>query len=500
MNLHPSAGATLAIQSGSGPFSVSVDVPIVTAAIDQNARTVTVTASTQTGRATIVLSDSSGATIQIPVRVALDAGTAPPAATVRVTGSQLDPQWLMQQIQRVVLPAVQTQPGATAQLGAFTLPATLGPGASAVVPVPVQVAGGDQYFDVNAWTSVTVQNVAADPFSTPLLFYDDDPEKLIADGVLFRGEVQPNAPARLYYYHQNAEGSRQLAVVLSSGTAQPSTVQIIDASAGPNIDVMSVGHAVSRDFLIRKPLNEGIVVDVAAQNPYVADQFAMDSLAGAAGSLGIRIVDGGPVTVTVLALPAGPITGAEIAGYLSQPQLPDDGHHRTGIFALSGYGTQTIAFTVPGPDAGTQYGAQTPPAAAIPNVPIQTGHDYGEYGVLRLLNFQISNPLDRNATVYLYERPLGGPVRGSFLVNGRLAEVGCARVPDRYQIGAPIAVQAHGTLTVPVQTMTDGGSNYPLEVGVTSTQPQPNVPPMYAPDGCFPKSGAPATPAPEPTG
>jgi hypothetical protein len=42
--------------------------------------------------------------------------------------------------------------------------------------------------------------------------------------------------------------------------------------------------------------------------------------------------------------------------------------------------------------------------------------------------------------------------------------------------------------------MTNGGSFYPAQVGVTGTPPQPNAPPINAPDGCFPKPEA--SPAP----
>jgi hypothetical protein len=128
--------------------------------------------------------------------------------------------------------------------------------------------------------------------------------------------------------------------------------------------------------------------------------------------------------------------------------------------------------------------------------------------VVRTLNFDIANPLDDPQTLYLYERPMGGVVRSSFLVNGTLEQVGCARVSERYQIGDPIVVQPHAKLLLPVQTMTDGGSNYPLEVGLSAAAPLPTVPPINAPDGCFPKAqpagqSSPSTlpsPQPEPTG
>ena len=495
VNLHPSQAVVLTIQNGTGPFTVSVDTPLVTATVDQTARTVTVTAGAQAGRAILTLNDSTGAAVQIPVRVALDAGIVPASITLRVTGTQIDSAWLQKVVQNAVQRSVQLQPQATMQTLMFTLPPALGPGASAAVPVPVHLSGGDQYLDVDATASVTLQNVAADPFSPPLLMYDDDPEKLNGTGVLFRAQVNPAAPARLYYYHENSADQRQLAVVLSS--TAPSTVQLIDASAGPNIDVMSVGHNVSRDFLAQKPLNEGIVLVVGPQSPYVADQFLMNRLDGAAGNIGIRVLSGAAITVTVVATPPGGLSAAQLPAALALPQLPDDGHHRTGIFSLVNYAADTVAYTAPGPDASVQYGAHSPPASAdLASLP--TGHDYGEYGVLRTVNFNINNPLDQPQTLYLYERPMGGAVRSSFLVNGTLVQVGCARVSNRYQIGDPITVAPHANMQLPVQTMTDGGSNYPLELGLSAAAPLPTVPPINAPDGCFPKSQP--SPQPEPTG
>jgi hypothetical protein len=100
---------------------------------------------------------------------------------------------------------------------------------------------------------------------------------------------------------------------------------------------------------------------------------------------------------------------------------------------------------------------------------------------------------------------MGGVVRSSFLVDGTLVQVGCARLSERYQIGQPFTVNP-GKAQITVQTMTDGGSNYPLEVGLTATPPLPTTPPITAPDGCFPKAqNTPASsplpvPVPEPTG
>lgn len=508
LNLQPGQTQSVSIGNASGPITASIDVPIASLTVDQNARTLTVAAGTQTGRATITIYDGTGASLQIPLRVALPAATIPATVVLRVTGDPVDQVWLQRQLQQAVLKAVQLQQGVAmqnVQIGSYSLPPSLGPGASAGVPVPVHVAGGDQYLDADGQISVSLENVSLDPFAPPLLFYDDDPEKIAQNGVLYRAQVNPGTPARLYYYHQNTADPRRLLVLLSAAGTQASTVQLIDASAGPNIDVMSVGHAVSRDFLTYKPRNQGVVVDVTPGAPLVVDDFpAMKPLDGAAGNIGIRVTAGGAVTVTVVAVPAQ-ASAQDVAAFAAGPQLPGDGHHRTGVFNIASYGAQAIAYSAGGPDAQFQYGASSPPVADPPGV---SGHDYGEYGVLRTLTFDIDNATTAPATAYLYERPLGGAVRSSFLVNGALVQVGCARVSNRYQIGQPFTL-APGKSQIAVQTMTDGGSNYPLEVGLTATPPEPSTPPIAAADGCFPKpvssttpapSPAPSVPIPEPTG
>jgi hypothetical protein len=72
--------------------------------------------------------------------------------------------------------------------------------------------------------------------------------------------------------------------------------------------------------------------------------------------------------------------------------------------------------------------------------------------------------------------------------------LGCARVPTPYLI-TQFALAPSSQRTVSVVTMADGGSNFPLDIGATTTPPQPATPPQNAPDGCFPKP-APTAPPP----
>jgi hypothetical protein len=258
---------------------------------------------------------------------------------------------------------------------------------------------------------------------------------------------------------------------------------------------------VTRNFLVQKPANQGIIVTVDSQAPYVAERFPLASLEGAAGTVDVRVLSGGPVDVTVLSVKLK-TPDASIPSLLAQAKLPGDGHHRTGVFNTAGYAHDSVSYTVGGQDASLDYGLQSPPVVEPPE-----GRDFGEYGVWRTIDFTVNNPTGQPATIYLYEAPMGGPLRSSFVVNGALPpiDVGCVRLSQHYQIGQPITVAA-GQSSIQLQTMTDGGSNYPLEVGLTATAPLPTTPPITAPDGCFPKAqasplplGSPS-PAPEPTG
>jgi hypothetical protein len=500
LELNPAQQRTLDVSGGSAPLTATLDGKLVQIAVNDNATVVTITASQATGIDTLHLVDANGARADVPIRVAFNAGTIAAAATLKVTGAPVDGTWLVAQVKALVARLTQAMPGAQTTFGnpVPPVPTPMPAGAQMQFTVPVQIAStGGQYFDQTGSTVINVQNVPVDAFAPALLFYDDDPEHVSADGVLFRSTITGTQPARLYYYHDNAADPRRIVVVLSSTSQDPASVQIIDASAGPNNDVMGVGHAVTRNFLLTKPKGQGTILDLTGDEPYILKDVALTTQQGAAGNLDIRVISGGPVTATVMALSPG----VDPRTLLAAPPLPDDGHHRTGVFALSGFGNDTLSFTAGGADASVSIGDRQPTA---PNVDATApGHDYGDYGVWHSIAIALSNPAPAPATAYLYFEPLVGIARSSFLVDGSLVEIGCVRVRTPYQIAA-IPLAAGATQQVRLDTMTDGGSFYPVEIGVTGTPPQPGAPPISGPDGCFPKPGytapavlpAPSAPAP----
>ena len=413
------------------------------------------------------------------------AGVVPSNISFEVTGvPAADGNFLETQIRKALDRQIRPtlRPGSSVSYAAFApwplLP--LASGSRAAVNVTVTITGDTATAPVTGVTTVTIDNVALLHGSPRVLFLSDDPEYLPTEGLVFRGSVSPDRAARLYYYHSDIGVPRDLDAVLTATV--PTRVQFMESQAGPDLDVMSVGHTVSRDFLRFQQYNEGTVVDLAPGKPFIVRHALVLQGEVVAGAVDVHVVAGGTVAVSVVASSAGSTPDA----YLNGPRVPFDGHARHGTFDLDGYGNLAAVYTVGGPDTAVKYGGRAPTPRNLD--PSDPGHDYGDYGIVQRITFTLVNPTDVPHLAYLYEKPLGGPVRSTFVVDGQLKELGCARMPQPYWL-TTYQLPPHSTGASTTVTMTDGGSFYPLEFGVTETQPLPYTPPTGAPDGCSSNAG-----------
>ena len=202
----------------------------------------TIVAAQATGSATLHVIDATGASADIAIRVAFNAGTIVGQTTLRVTGNPAEPAWLAQAVADWVTHLTQALPGAAVRIGTVTPPAApLFPDQNAQFVVPVQIGGSAQYFDQTGSTTVTVNNLPLGPPSSALLFYDDDPEHITQDGVLFRGSLSIAHPTRLYYYHDVIAGPRRLVVALRANSEEKTSLQLVAALPSPG-GVPAVGR------------------------------------------------------------------------------------------------------------------------------------------------------------------------------------------------------------------------------------------------------------------
>jgi hypothetical protein len=478
VNLNPAQQQIVTVTGATPPLQIVPDRKLVTATADPSGTALTIVAAQATGSATLHVTDATGVSADIAIRVAFNAGTVVGQTTLTVTGNPAEPAWLAQVVADWVTHLTQVLPGAAARIGTVTpLAAPLLPDQSAQFVVPVQVGGSAQYFDQTGSTTVIVKNLRVEPPLPALLFYDDDPEHITQDGVLFRGSLSMAQPTRLYYYHDVAAGPRRLVVALRANSEDQTSLQLVAALPSPG-GVPDVGQTLTDAFLPIKTQNEGVVLDLSRGEPYILADVSMTADQTVAGIADIRVLSGGPVELTVLAVSPG----VDPRTLLNGPLLPDDAHHRSGVFAIDpGYGTSTLTFSAGGEDAMLII-----PDATLRNVnPSSKGRDDGDYGVVHTIDLTLNNPGTVPAVAYFFFQPPGQIANGTFLIDGKIIDVGCVRLPSNYQVTAFNLLPGRTYHTV-VQTMVNGGSFLPIEVGVTASAPV-NAPPTDAPDGCFPK-------------
>ena len=287
------------------------------------------------------------------------AGVIPATLTLDVTGSPADPSFLDQQIRNALNRAIRPTLRAAASISygpfnpwpLYPLPA----GERAAVNVTVRIAGDDTSAPVTAIATVNLNNVVLPAAAPSMLFLSDDPEYLLTEGLVFRGTVRTARPARLCYYHSNIGLPRGLDVVLTAAAA--TRVQLIDSEAGPDQDVMAVGHTVTRELLRVEQANVGTIVDVMPGRPFVLRHSLMLQAEVVAGAVDVRVLNGGPVTVSVVGSPAG----SRPEAFLDGPRVPRDGHDRHGAFDLTGFGALAATYTI-----GAESPAACSTAARIP--------------------------------------------------------------------------------------------------------------------------------------
>ncbi|HEY0396220.1 MAG TPA: hypothetical protein VGD01_17180 [Candidatus Elarobacter sp.] len=497
-------GGTVAVNvsGGSGPLTAQATFPGVDARYDDRTRTLLLTGRAN-GRGTVTLSDAAGDTASVSVLVAPPAGVVPNDATVELAGT-VSAQFVNARIQAAIAQLAQVQPGANLAVRGGVSAAPMRPGDVLEARADVTLRGNDQYVDQSGTTNVHVRVGALPQLDPVVLFYSDDPERLgpLDDGVLFRGTIDATRPARTYAYHVSDAGTRRLYLALqpTSGAAR---VQVLGAAAGPSDAFSYVGHLSTLRYLLERPPQESFVATVAPGAPYLIPLGAGSMLPGQllASIFDLRVIDGAPVNVVLVAAS----NGVDPTTLIAQPEHPSDGHFRRGEFSLANVPPIALSYAVGGAEpqpfaVGVRYYANGQPAFPNlrPDIVAAAGQRAplaGDYGVLRNVSLQLTNPTNAPQNVYLYEQPgANGGVTTTIWFSGDPAptEVRCVSDPSQRYLVKGFGLAPGQSLTVTGQYMTDGTSFLPLFFGLSATQPP--VPPL---DACGPKPGVtPATSSP----
>lgn len=318
-------------------------------------------------------------------------------------------------------------------------------------------------------------------------FYSDDPEQFYAPGVLYRGTI-PATVARaveVYAYHQSKmTGRAQVSLVVRSASRR-GRIRLIGASNGPHgQNFISQGHTVNVDYLQTNALQQGLIYDVAVEEPTViplAGFLAKGDLMVAVYN--VSVLEGGPMELSTIVT-----DGVADPRNLPTRQLPLDKVGRFGDYDLSLIPPIILVYSTLDPGPGSlEIGKRTnasgtpiarafgPPATPLP----------GQYGVARPIVLNLANPTADERKVYLFATPLVTDwADATYWFDGDVSPLRTPCIgPDRspYLI-RPFTLRPYSTLSVTGVYLNDGAVTLPIQLGLTSSPPlDPGVPRDHCP-------------------
>jgi hypothetical protein len=395
------------------------------------------------------------------------------------------------------------------------LPPNLAVGAPWSGTIAVTLNGHDRWRDVGGTVPVSIELVTLPPLEPAQLFYSDDPEKVLGDqaGVLFRAALSADAPtARLYAYHEFTVTGRRLYALLRS--AATSHVQFLGAVAGPS-DPTYTGHVLTVHYLQARRTQQSVIATLDADPVLLEIGNPSKAAEVLSGIYDFRLIDGGPVDVVLV---AGFDSGdPDPVALIDAPPPAKDTSDRAGVYPLGAVAPIMLSASI----LDAKYSkdprySKSPGMFAVVGLwamPPVAGKRYlgGDYGLVRPFRLTMTNVTDQPGTIYLYEAPSKGGGTITLFFDGGLPTVFerpvCLQAPqdapafrDRYLLKAFTIPPTRGGAAVIVtgEYMTDGGSSYPVELGLSLDTPLPLPPPKTMCVGSSPSPAPSASPTPAP--
>lgn len=458
-------GHTESVDVSSPPSGIltlsGFDATVATAVFDAVDRRIDVQGLHE-GTTTVTATDAFGQTAQLAVSVEPYAGRVSASAQITITGDPASADFVARSATEAALRVTYPLPTATVQAAPQEIvdARALSADDTLVVHVPVTISGAD-VIPVHQTVPVTVDNVAEPRVVPKYVLVSDYPETITEDGTLYYADVNPDSPARLLYYHYADPGAplRRVIVKVQNNGIAPSLIQLTAGIAGPDPNVLMVGHESTKTFLEEDAAGEGEIFSVP---PHATINIVDQTLPGGSlvsGLMQVRVVDGDGVRLAVVVQEAADSPTDPISDTLLSSAV----QHARGIYQVPDF-FYDEEYTVGDPPTVIDIGK-----LPLPNL-VQGEVLGGDYGVRQSASLTLMNTGPDDARVGMWLEPRGGRATATFLIDGELAEVRATN-PDAFAYVRSFSVPAHGFTRVEVVTMPEGGSSYPVDVLFSSTPP-----------------------------
>jgi len=419
----------------------------------------------RTGTTTVTATDQYGLAATLPVTVQAYAGKAYSSTAVTITGDPASSAYVAEAAADAARLVAYPEPGAQVKAPPETVRYNrqLAPDDSVTVVVPLGITGPG-YAPYHQDVSVTVTNLAQPAIPPKNLLVSDFPETIIENGTLFYSDVTFADPARLLYYHYNSTKSvpRRIVVKAQNNDVESSFLELIAGIAGPNPNVLAVGHESTKRFLIREAHSEGRVFEVPPHATVNISDQLLPPGSLVSGLMQLRVVSGSNVRVAVVVQDASEIP----VGPISETLLSSAVRHARGVYSVPDF-NYDISYSI-GDDPAALLIGKLP----LPNL-VQGEVLGGDYGVKQSASLTLLNQTSSEARVGMWIEARGGRATATFLIDGQLVELHPVDV-GRPALVRTFSVPANGYKRVSIVTMPEGGSSYPVRVTFAS-QPPPNA-------------------------
>jgi hypothetical protein len=292
------------------------------------------------------------------------------------------------------------------------------------------------------------------------LFVSDNPEAVRETRGLFYADTGGARCIRLLYHHENANPDSPIAIqawALAEGDAGVD-LRMTAGTGGPTPEAMTAGHRAIVKFWQAVLSNAGRPMHIGPHRwqPLVETVLRPHDVVSGLAQLQIA---GGPLAIVVVAY----LPGASEANIAPASFLKRAGTHPFGVF------------TAPRVENHWQAQVDRPRGLLLAAGGFLTGRRAGEalkgnYGVIYRLRVDCINNSDRPILLILALSPQHGPAAGTFVINGRLIDVGptqrgAYREVARYWIPP-------GTWPLDIWATPEGASAYPVRLDFLPAGPE----------------------------
>ena len=414
------------------------------------------------GSTIVTLTDEYGLSATLAVLVQAYAGKAYSATAISISGDPASADFVAEEATQAAKLVAYPESGARVRVDPMDVKGAheLRQDDAETVFVPLSIEGPG-YVPYHQTVAVHVVDLAQPDVPPKNLLVSDFPETIVENGTLFYADVNFDDPARLLYYHYAAPQSvaRRVLVKAQNNSTDTSLLQLISGIAGPDPNILAVGHDSTKRFLVHEASGEGEIFEVPAHATVnVVDQL-LPAGTLVSGLMQLRVVSGAGVRVAVVVQDADETPVEPISDTLLSSAVK----HSRGIYQVPEF-DYDVSYTVGG-DPATLLIGKLP----LPNL-VQGEVLGGDYGVKQAAAITLLNPQAEPQRIGMWFEPRGGRATGTFFIDGRLVQLHPVD-PAHPALIRVFTVPAHGYRRLSVVTMPEGGSSYPVRVTFSTDPP-----------------------------